>query len=366
MASLDEVVAETIEAFHAAAIGDLDWETPVRALADATGSLGGELIGLGRDCLVPFNLITGAAPEAAAEFLAAGGGNPAVNSRVRIGSQARELEVLDEAAFTTASDIRANPEYGEWIRRHQVEHVCLTPLVKEPHLLVGMAVMRGSRQGHIDAERKRVFAAIAPHVRRAVKTRMALQDQRLDSMMRGLTATRTAAFVCDPFGHVRAMTAPAEALARAGHALRLSHGRLTPRHHRDAPRLSLLIGEAFRGGAGPMRPIALHDADGLPVLIEAAPIPRDGVLSFGDGVLVIVHQPSDDQARMAGAAQALYGLSPSESLIAGLLATGRSVSAIAEQRRTSIGTVRSQVRKVFEKAGVSSQVELVASLARFR
>ena len=69
---------------------------------------------------------------------------------------------------------------------------------------------------------------------------------------------------------------------------------------------------------------------------------------------------------MAGAAQALYGLSPSESLIAGLLATGRSVSAIAEQRRTSIGTVRSQVRRVFEKAGASSQIKLVASLARFR
>lgn len=366
MSSLDELAAGTVKAFQAAALGEVDWETPVRALAEATNSMGAQLIGLGPEAAVPFNIAVGGEPGATEDFVKVGGGDPLVNSRVRIGSGAAELAILDETAFTTAADMRLNPDYGDWIRQHRMDEVTLTTLVRDDDLLVGMAVMRTERQGPLDERGRRIFAAVAPHARRAAKTRIALGGQRLDLMIRGLTATRTAAFVCDSFGRVRAMTPAAETIAAAGQALRLAHGRLTPRDHREGARFQLLLNDACHGGGGPMRALAVHDADGGVVLVEAAPIPRDGDLAFGDCALVIVHQPQDDDARLTWAAQALYGLSPSEGLIAGQLATGRSVTAIAEQRQTYVSTVRSQVRRVFEKAGVSSQVELVASLARFR
>lgn len=365
--SLDRRAADIVGSFQEAAIGQADWETAITLLADATGSKTGELIGLGPDSVVPFNLMTNAAPEAATQFVAAGGGDPAVNSRVRVGVQARELEVLDEAAFTTRSDIRLNPAYADWVRDHEMTHVCLTTLVKEEGLLVGMALARTARQGDIDLESKRLFAAVAPHARRAVRTRMALEDQRLSMMVGGLDAVRATVFLCDATRRVRAMTRAAEALVAHGGPLWLTNGRLTVADSAQGGLLDLMIGDVLTGGSGGRTPVAirgdaLHDG----VLVEIAPAPGHGVLGFNDCVLVIVQQPSQDDQRIAAAARALYGLSPSEAAIAAQLALGRPVAGIAGQRQVSVGTVRSQVRSIFDKMEVSSQIELAARLTLYR
>ena len=360
------MVADIVGSFQEAAIGQADWETPITLLADATGSKTGELIGLGLDTVVPFNLMTNATPEAAAEFVAAGGGDPAVNSRVRVGVQARELEVLDEADFTTASDIRLNPAYADWVRDHEMTHVCLTTLVREDGLLVGMALARNAREGHIDVEGKRLFAAVAPHARRAVRTRMALEDQRLSMMVGGLDAVRVTVFLCDASRRVRAMTRAAEALIARGGPLRLTKGRLAVADSVQGGLLDLLIGDVLTGGPGGRTPVAIRgDAFHDDVLVEVAPAPGHGALGFNDCVLVIVQQPSQDDRRIAAIARALYGLSPSEAAIAAQLALGRPVAGIARQRQVSVGTVRSQVRSIFDKMSVSSQIELAARLTLY-
>src|SRR4051812_22574003 len=109
-------VAVAIERFQAAGLGEGSWLDALEGLAVLTGSVGGELIGLGSEAAVPFNWMTGIDPDAPAEFVAAGGGDPRVNSRVRIGGRAPELTVLDESAFTSVEDARRFPAYGEWIR----------------------------------------------------------------------------------------------------------------------------------------------------------------------------------------------------------------------------------------------------------
>ena len=60
----EALVAEAIAGFQAAAMDELRWTAAVERLAAATDSRSGELIGLGADCLVPFNLMTGADPVA--------------------------------------------------------------------------------------------------------------------------------------------------------------------------------------------------------------------------------------------------------------------------------------------------------------
>ena len=143
-ASLSEgAVARAIERFQEAAIGAGPWSDALDGLARLCGAHCGELIGLGTDAVVPFNFLTGIAPEAGREFIALGGGDIRVNSRVRIGSRVPELTVLDETAFTTEDDGRRFPEYGEWIRRHDVPFICLSPLLHQYDTLVGLAVVRG-------------------------------------------------------------------------------------------------------------------------------------------------------------------------------------------------------------------------------
>lgn len=47
------------ELFQAAGLGQVSWETALDGLAAATGSTGAQLIGLGSEATVPFNVMTG-------------------------------------------------------------------------------------------------------------------------------------------------------------------------------------------------------------------------------------------------------------------------------------------------------------------
>ena len=164
---------EAVALLEGAGVGQAGWEAALDTVARVTGSMGAQLIGLGRDALIPFNLMTGVPPEAVADFEAAGGGDPRVNSRVRVGSRSDELVVLDEAAFTTEADMRRHPDYANWIHTYDMHHTCLTTLVKGPDSLVGLALLRGRHHGHIDDEAKRAFARLAGRARSAVRTQIA-------------------------------------------------------------------------------------------------------------------------------------------------------------------------------------------------
>jgi DNA-binding CsgD family transcriptional regulator len=60
----------------------------------------------------------------------------------------------------------------------------------------------------------------------------------------------------------------------------------------------------------------------------------------------------------------LFGLSPAEARVAGLIGDARTIADTARILRTSPGTVRNQLKSIFAKIGVSRQAELVAVLSR--
>lgn len=357
-------VEAAAELFQAAGLGQASWEAALDSLAAVTGSTGAQLIGLGSEATVPFNVMTGVPAETGEAFVAVGGGDPAINSRVRIGMRAAELEVLDETAFTTAADMRLHPEYGEWIRAWDMHHTCLTNLVAEPDRHAGLALLRGARQGNVDDEQKRAFAALAAHARAAVRTQMALEAQGAQLLAGAMEAVRATAFFCDEFGRVRGMTASAEALLVTGDVLRLNRGVLTTACEADRRGLGRALAEALAGGAPAFAVAARRLRTDDRVFLEVAPLPSSSTPGFGPRALVIVHGPGVDEARVATAAGSLYGLSASEAAIAAQLAAGRSPAAIAHARRVSLGTVRTQVRRIYEKVGVGSQLELAARLPR--
>ncbi|MFN3932525.1 MAG: helix-turn-helix transcriptional regulator [Brevundimonas sp.] len=342
----------------------MSWETALDVLAGVTGSTGAQLIGLGSEATVPLNVMTGVPDETGEAFVAVGGGDPAINSRVRIGLQAAELEVLDETAFTTAADMRLNPDYAEWIRTWDMHHACLTNLVKEPDRHAGLALLRSERQGNVNDDQKRVFAFLARQARAAVRTQMALETQGAQLLAGAMEAVRATAYVCDGFGRVRGMTVSAEALLSAGDVLRLRRGVLTTACEADRRGLEFALAEALAGGAPAFAVAARRVNTHERVFIEVAPLSSSSMPGFGPRALVVVHGPGVDEARVAAAAGSLYGLSVGEAAIAAQLVSGRSPAAIAHQRRVSLGTVRTQVRRIYEKVGVASQLELAALLPR--
>ena len=95
---------------------------------------------------------------------------------------------------------------------------------------------------------------------------------------------------------------------------------------------------------------------------EVMPVPKrqTGTPSRASHLLTLLHRrrPRLD----TDIAQDAFGLTPAEADVAALLVSGLTVGQIASGRGVSINTIRSLLKRVFEKTDCNSQVELLAKL----
>ncbi|HEY0721184.1 MAG TPA: helix-turn-helix transcriptional regulator [Gammaproteobacteria bacterium] len=367
----DEEWLATVDAFNAAALGAGEWLEALAGLAALTGSRCGQLIGLGSETSIPFNWVTDLGQDYLAEFAAAGGADPAVNPVVRVGSQIPALKIMVSGDFITPEERRTNPFLVEQMPRYDIPHICLTPLIKESNMLVGLAVIRSGRQGEIEARQRALFASLAPHVRAAVKTQMALEHQGAQLMAGALEALALDIFICDRHGAVKAMTPGAEALVSRADALRLRRGWLQGTRHAETRPLTDAIAAAAGGMTHPGAPLSstllIHGQLLSPLIVQILPLPRrDYTFGFEPRVLVVVRGARPAPNRLKGLLETAYRLTAAEADVAQRLAAGQPPEMIAAARRASVGTVRAQIRAIYAKLNVHRQSELISRLNQLR
>ncbi|MFL6548092.1 MAG: helix-turn-helix transcriptional regulator [Povalibacter sp.] len=368
MITNDDRTLALADAFHSAALNPSGWYAALDALADATGSRGGELICLGRQWTMPLHIMTNVDPSIDQAFIDCGGGNPDINPRVRAGMQAPCLKVLAEADFITPDEHARHHHYQEFARPWDIPYICLTSLERTEDLLVGLAVVRSEKQGHITTQEREVFTAVAPHVRAAVRTHMALQNNAAKVLAGAMEAMSIAAFVCDSAGRVRALSPAAEKLVQTPSGLQLRFGRLQADDASEAQALNDAIAAASlsKGGADSKHQtlvIRRKQADSIPVVVEIMSLPRlPHEFTFAPRVLVVVRGTRRTSERKAEVMRSTFNLTSAEADIALQLAAGRTPELIAGARGVSVGTVRAQIKSTMSKMGVRRQIELVARL----
>jgi DNA-binding CsgD family transcriptional regulator len=368
----DEHFLALTDAIHAAGLGTAGWTPALEAIAGATGSRSGQLIGVGSDASVPFNLTTDAEPDFAEAFARAGGGDPAINPRVYAGGSAPVLRVLSESDYLTQSEYRRHPFIQEIVSLWGYAFTCLTTLERRNDMLIGLAVLRTEGQGHISLAEREAFSTLAPHVRSAVRTQLALEGQGADLLAGAMEKLSIAAFVCDARGYVRRLTPAAERLVRDGTILRLRSNRLRGVRACDTQALefamSLSGAPATAAGQGPgLRSVVMRDEREVegPLVLDVIDLPPvESELGFAARTLVIARGQSHGIVSRAAVVRAAFNLSVAETEVALQLCKGLNPEAIAQGRRVSVDTVRAQIKKTCAKLGVKSQLELVARINR--
>jgi DNA-binding CsgD family transcriptional regulator len=102
----------------------------------------------------------------------------------------------------------------------------------------------------------------------------------------------------------------------------------------------------------------------LPIVIEAGqglPAKIYWVFAEGGQIIVCLHVSGIDKERLEVAA-AIFGLSPAQKQIAGLVVEGLSLPEVAERLAITTNTVRTHLNRVFDKTGVRTQPALVRVL----
>ena len=168
----------------------------------------------------------------------------------------------------------------------------------------------------------------------------------------------------DGRGRIAAANDRARDVLRTGDGLRDNDGFLVARTPRDNDNLQALLGRALPpigtqgiGGStivrrpGGLRPLVLHVS---PMGRWEAEFPV-----WQLAALVLVEDPANGTTIDPAVVAAVLDLTGMESRVAVLLAQGMSVSQIATATGRKESTIRSHVKHMFAKHGLSRQAELV-------
>jgi len=254
----DEQWLAIADEFYNAAVDSNRWYGALEKLAAATGSRTGELITIGHDAVIPINILTNMDPGVHAAAAECRIGDPAINPRVNAGMTSPVLEVMAESDFITADEHAIHPHYNEFARPWDIPYICLATLERQEGLLIGLAVCRSEREGHINDEQRRVFASLAPHVRAAVKMQIALEGSGATLVRGALETLAIPAFVCSHTGAVQALTTSAEEIVRGENGLSMRNRFLRAGRDDEDRALSDAIQKSARGLRIPGAPPSLR------------------------------------------------------------------------------------------------------------
>ena len=362
---MHQTVLELADHFSAAAIDGTQWIPALEALANATGSSHGQLIGIGGPTTVPFNWVTGFPEEAIADFVAIEGGDPFINPRVAVALPDPVMKLRAEPDYQAAWPRMRSDIYADFCRDYDIPNGCQTKLSEDRNGLIGLALLRSERDGWSSDEQRTLFAMVAPHVRGAVRMQTALEHEGVRLMCGAFEVLAAAIFICAANGHVRAMTPAAEALL-ASERMRMTDGKLAASTTRDSILLQQALSRQASVNRPPLETLVLGVQPGMtPVILDVCAAPAKAwQMTMPSNILVIARTGQRWHSAAPSILSAIYKLSPAEADIALRLGRGESRDAIAAARDAKIDTVRAQIKSIFAKLGVSREVELVALITR--
>ncbi len=125
----------------------------------------------------------------------------------------------------------------------------------------------------------------------------------------------------------------------------------------ETPPASVLVvaGQVLSGSGGPAES-RVRAGDGRWIVLHGSPLAcRDGRRQVS--VIIEAAQP----VHLTSLLMRAYGLTPREEEVARLVLRGASTEAIARNLAIASGTVQAHLRNIFEKTGVRSRRELVAT-----
>lgn len=359
-----------VDRFVAAPFTETGWHDALSGLSEATGSRSTQLIGYGSGQAPFFNCMADPEADRFGPFLVAGGGSPDINPRLMVGLNSPELKILTDADVMSPSERKRHPFYAEVLALTGTAFLCATNLLKERDMMVGLAVLRRQQEGEIEPHQHRLFASMALHARAAFQTQLLLENQGAELLAGAMDSLLLTAFVCDRGGYVRAMTPSAEWALSTEKYLTIRRGRLATALVGCNADLSETIARVALGLPGLAEPraksILVRDRSGGHLVLDIVPLPHiDSPFNLEPRVLVLARDRQRDRADSVTLLKAAYELTETEAAIALLVAEGRGPERIASERCVSLGTVRIQLKTLYSKMGVHSQVELAAGLRPF-
>lgn len=274
--------------------------------------------------------------------------------------------------------IRSFPDL--YTDREKVTSPAFNQIHRQLHMQKGLAVcLEGLGDSHVvwclcgpgrsgdwGSTQIEMVSALLPHIHQFARVRQTLADAeaRGSSLAELLDNGRCGVIQLDREGRIVEANDKASTLLRHGEGLSDPDGFLKARHPTDNEEFQALLAGVLTPLGVPSYPgsmtvrrssartrLALHIH---PVAESERHLPAGQVAA-----LVLVVDPESRVRVDPEIVEAALGLTPAESRLAVMVATGYSLRTIAALTRRTEGTVRWHLKQIFRKQGISRQSDLV-------
>lgn len=276
-------------------------------------------------------------------------------------SQGRVNRAWKTTDLVPSEEYESSVFFNEWIRAMGDDTYYCAGSVMETFSGQGIVGLhRGrSQKDFSDAALSKLDDHVE-HLRRmfAIRARISYLSRRANLLEAIFESGSGASLLVSSEGCVLAANTSGEAYLHSGRFVRVRNGRLEPSDSQKKEALERSRAMCFRANAPAASECILTDKDGeiaiatftpltSPMAVQASLITIDTAGKRIGRELAVHHLKS------------AYGLSEAEADVALRLAEGRSLRDISDERCSSLGTVRTQVKHILAKLGVNRQVEIV-------
>jgi DNA-binding CsgD family transcriptional regulator/PAS domain-containing protein len=355
-------LSHLLEGLYEASVAPELWRTALQRIANAVG---GSTSGL-----VVQNQATGGFPLAATDWRAPEEGLQAYfdhygqHDELREHANHRIGEVLTDQQLVTPQ-IACTETYNDFYVRFGLSRSIGYVWHPGADELASVVVYKSGEDGAFSAADAELVSFLVPHLERAVRISSALGQAAAEaSGWRGmLDRFSSSVILVNREGRVIASNSSAASMLSRADGLVVAKGELRGSQSRETTALRRLV--AITASQEPQScpgEIEISRPSGKsPLLISAAP---HRIAGGERGVLLIVTDPAAMPEHLHGHLRRRFGMTESEATIAVRLSAGASLPEIAEERGSSLHTVRTQVKQVLQKAGARTQADLVRTILR--
>jgi DNA-binding CsgD family transcriptional regulator len=276
-----------------------------------------------------------------------------------------------DSELLNSTEIDRHPFYA-WQAEFGYRHTLFLKLLHDPAHLGAIAITRRISVGAPTDDELALAREIAPAIAHAANVSRRLAD--LGAIQQGLEAALAAnarAFaLLDQTGTVAHANAGFQAVLARNDGLTTTNGRLRATHPRASALLHQALGRALTESAGSALAIERTQA-ARPYRLVIEPVRPPAAEPAGfqwghqRGALLFLDDPDEwANGSRTRALQQIHGLTAAEAQVAEAITTGLSPEDYAERTGTRISTVRTHLKRIFHKLGVTRMSALVSVVLR--
>lgn len=272
-------------------------------------------------------------------------------------------EVLDTAAFPSAL-LRRSETYHDFYQRWDLGQFVGTLVMNSGPLEASLVVYRGDNSGAYSDEELAIVHQLTPHIARSLEIWARLQHAEAiaEVVSDPMNCPKRGVVLLARGGRLVWMNDAARAVAGLADGIGVAGGRLVVTDPAGAAALQNFYDR--QPVAAPMPIEVLRPSAKAPYRLLARTIGacEPTALPAVAEIMVVITDPDSARVTSRPPLGARYGLTPAETMVAEALAAGSTIRDVADERRISIQTVKSHLKRVMAKTDTHRQAELVRLL----